>query len=463
MKKQNLTTVSICFVFFVFFFMFQSKYVSLVSNSKVSRSTIIDQGKKDLVSKSTKNWVLDHHSPPPLHSPRGRLITCDRSHQYYDLCSINGPTVLDPATSTFFLQGPSTMTFPSMFKEKIRPYPRKFENFVMKGIKELTITSAPQRPKCEIQHNVPALVFSAGGYTGNFWHEFNDGFIPLFITVSSVFPDQDFVLVISKARHWWVNKYAELLQAFSKHPIINLDNDTVAHCFTSATLGLISHGFMNIDPALIPNSRTFIHFRAFLEKAYGSHGQIHPSKNNSPLVRPRLVLVSRRDSLGRVINNEAKAKLVLEKIGFDVIVFEPNPGTPLNEAYAIINSSHAMVGVHGAALTHSLFLRPGSVFVQVVPLGLDWVAQVCFAKSARAMRLEYMEYKIKAEESSLVEKYNKNDLLIKDPVAFRGKNWSEDIMNIYLKEQNVNFDLVRFGEYFKQVYKKAKQFMDKER
>ncbi|XP_031263195.1 beta-1,2-xylosyltransferease XAX1-like isoform X2 [Pistacia vera] len=397
MKKQNLTTVSICFVFFVFFFMFQSKYVSLVSNSKVSRSTIIDQGKKDLVSKSTKNWVLDHHSPPPLHSPRGRLITCDRSHQYYDLCSINGPTVLDPATSTFFLQGPSTMTFPSMFKEKIRPYPRKFENFVMKGIKELTITSAPQRPKCEIQHNVPALVFSA------------------------------------------------------------------AKLVIGGLTSLISHGFMNIDPALIPNSRTFIHFRAFLEKAYGSHGQIHPSKNNSPLVRPRLVLVSRRDSLGRVINNEAKAKLVLEKIGFDVIVFEPNPGTPLNEAYAIINSSHAMVGVHGAALTHSLFLRPGSVFVQVVPLGLDWVAQVCFAKSARAMRFEYMEYKIKAEESSLVEKYNKNDLLIKDPVAFRGKNWSEDIMNIYLKEQNVNFDLVRFGEYFKQVYKKAKQFMDKER
>ncbi|KAJ0095589.1 hypothetical protein Patl1_16745 [Pistacia atlantica] len=268
MKKQNLTTVSICFVFFVFFFMFQSKYVSLVSNSNLSRSTIIDQGKKDL--------------------------------------------------------GPSTMTFPSIFKEKIRPYPRKFENFVMKGIKELTITSAPQSPKCEIQHNVPALVFSAGGYTGNFWHKFNDGFIPLFITVSSVFPDQDFVLVISKARHWWVNKYSELLQAFSKHPIINLDNDTVAHCFTSATLGLISHGFMNIDPALIPNSRTFIHFRAFLEKAYGSHGQIHPSKNNSPLVRPRLVLVSRRGSLGRVINNEAKAKLVLEKIGFDVIVFEPN-------------------------------------------------------------------------------------------------------------------------------------------
>lgn len=158
----------------------------------------------------------------------------------------------------------------------------------------MTITSDAQSPKCEIQHNVPALAFSAGGYTGNFWHEFNDGFIPLFITVGSVFPDQDFVFVISKARDWWVNKYQILLQTFSKHPIINVDSYTVTHCFTSATLGLISHGFMKIDPTLIPNSKTSIHFRAPLEKVY-IHGQTHSCKNNSPMIRPRLVLVSRRD------------------------------------------------------------------------------------------------------------------------------------------------------------------------
>uniref|UniRef100_A0A2N9J5T0 Glycosyltransferase AER61 n=1 Tax=Fagus sylvatica TaxID=28930 RepID=A0A2N9J5T0_FAGSY len=136
--------------------------------------------------------------------------------------------------------------------------------------------------------------------------------------------------------------------------------------------------------------------------------------------------------------------------------------TPLKEAYALINSSHAMIGIHGAALTHSLFLRPGSVFVQVVPLGNEWVAQVCFEKSARDMGLEYMEYRIKAEESSLIEKYNKDDLKIKDPVAFRGKNWSPVVMSMYLKEQNVKLDLVRFRVYLKKVYKKAKKFMDKE-
>ena len=121
-----------------------------------------------------------------------------------------------------------------------------------------------------------------------------------------------------------------------------------------------------------------------------------------------------------------------------------------------------MIGIHGAALTHSLFLRPGSVFVQVVPLGAEWVSQVCFEKPAKDMGLVYMEYKIKAEESSLIEKYDKDDMMIKDPVAYRGKNWSPVVMSIYLKEQNVKLDLVRFREYLKEMYKTAKKFMEKE-
>ena len=73
---------------------------------------------------------------------------------------------------------------------------------------------------------------------------------------------------------------------------------------------------------------------------------------------------------------------------------------------------------------------------------------------------EYMEYRIKAEESSLMEKYSKDDLVIRDPVAFRGTDWS--LMNVYLKEQNVTLDLDRFREYLKEMYKKAKKFMNKD-
>ncbi|CAN6550471.1 unnamed protein product [Malus baccata var. baccata] len=162
-------------------------------------------------------------------------IVCDRPDGRYDLCSINGSTVLDPNIFTFFTMGPAQL--PQV--EKVQPYPRKFEAFIMSRIKNITLTSGPQSPLCKVQHNVSALVFSAGGYTGNFFHDFDDRFVPLFITVNTIFPDQDIVIVVSEAPNWWPCRYADLLAMFDKCPIIILKNTTATHCFPAATIGLI--------------------------------------------------------------------------------------------------------------------------------------------------------------------------------------------------------------------------------
>ena len=333
----------------------------------------------------------------------------------------------------------------------------------MSRIKEVTIISSPIIPNCEIQHKAPAIVFSAAGLTGNIFHDFNDGFIPLFITANSIFPDQDVVLVISKARDWWVSKYTEILRTFPKYPIINLDNDTNTYCFLSANVGIILHDLVIINPKLIPNSKTFTHFHALIDKAYGQNqnqNQNHPFKFNPSKSRLILVLISRNGGVGRVLLNQNEVKCEAEKIGFSVIIFEPTPMTSMHNAYELIHSGHAMIGIHGAALTHTIFLRPGSVFMQVVPLGTEWAAEVCYARLARNVGTEFMEYRIEPGESSLLEKYSKDDLVIRDPVAFRGTDWS--LMNVYMKEQNVTLDLDRFREYLKEMYKKAKKFMNKE-
>lgn len=62
--------------------------------------------------------------------------------------------------------------------------------------------------------------------------------------------------------------------------------------------------------------------------------------------------------------------------------------------------------VHGAAVTHLLFLRPSSVLVQVVPVGVEWATYAFFGTVA---------------DSSLVDKYGKNNLLLKDHLPFRKK------------------------------------------
>ncbi|XP_019170913.1 PREDICTED: uncharacterized protein LOC109166387 [Ipomoea nil] len=384
----------------------------------------------------------------PMNGPTTRdIIICDRSQYYYDICSINGPAVFDPAQSTFFVNSPKCNNGPNLTVEKVRP-----------NIKEVTLTEGPLGPNCDVHHAVPALVFSAGGYTGNFFHDFNDGFIPLFITVNSVFPNRDFVLVISQLEDWWVAKYKGLLRNFSKYAIVDFDRENVTHCFPRVSVGLMSHGFMTIDPKQIPTSKTILDFRTFLATTYGNIGM----PPDDTVAKPRLVLTSRNGSLGRVILNQYEVKMLAEKIGFEVIMFEPHTNTSLEKSFGLINSSHAMLGVHGAALTHAMFLRPGSVFIQIVPIGADGVSELCFGKLAKNLELEYEEYKIEMHESNLVDKYGKEDSeVLNDPLALQARGWSKEIMDIYLREQNVRLDLKRLRTYLQRAYHKAKVFMDK--
>ncbi|KAK4376624.1 hypothetical protein RND71_002920 [Anisodus tanguticus] len=410
---------------------------------------------------SVQKTLRDQDQPLESFSSTSKsIINCDRFHYFYDICTINGPTIFDPFQSTFYDMDSTNKNETNIIVEKIRPYPRKWENFTMGQIKEFTLTTGPLSPQCLIHHKAQALVFSVGGYTGNFFHDINDGFLPLFITVNSLFPNQDFILVISKLEDWWIQKYKDLLLSFSKYPIINIDKEiNVTHCFPRATLGLMSHGFMNIDPKLTPSSKTLIDFHKFLATTYGA-GQSQPQPWSQSQPRPRLVLASRGGSVGRLILNQDEVKLVAEQIGFEVILFEPRKNTSLHESFGLIHSSHAMIGVHGAALTHALFLRPSSIFIQIVPIGAEGVSDICFGKLSRDMELVYEEYKIGVEESSLMENFGEeNSLVLKNPKALQKNGWSQEIMDIYLREQNINLDLNRFRIYLEKAYRKSKVFM----
>lgn len=310
-----------------------------------------------------------------------------------------------------------------------------------------------------VQHNAPALVFSVGGFTWNFFHAFIDAFIPLFITLNSISPDDPdrFVFVIADYPDWFRHRYADLLRRLSKHPVVSLDNDTRTHCFPSATVGLISHGIMTIDPKLIPNSKTAAHFHSLVHETYCDRlrATLKPK-------RPRLLIMGRSGGVGRVILNQGELKRAAEEEGFEVVEFESEHTTTMRVACELVSSSHAMLGVHGAALTNSLFLRPGSVLVQVVGIGLEEVAELCFARVAKDMGLEYMEYKIGVEESSLVDRYGRDDVIVKDPSSIDKGNRYDNIMRVYLKQQNMNLDLARLRGYLKGAYEKAKIAMLKQ-
>ncbi|KAK7847817.1 receptor-like protein 50 [Quercus suber] len=102
------------------------------------------------------------------------------------------------------------------------------------------------------------------------------------------------------------------------------------------------------------------------------------SKFNPSKSRLILVLIRCNGGAGHVLLNQNEVKFEAKKISFN-----PTPMNPIYKDYELIHSSNAMIGICGAALTHKIFLRPGSVFMQVVPLGTEWAVEVCYARLAR--------------------------------------------------------------------------------
>lgn len=157
--------------------------------------------------------------------------------------------------------------------------------------------------------------------------------------------------------------------------------------------------------------------------------------------RPKLVVICRNGS--RAIENESELAAVADEVGFRVELLKPERTTEMAKIYMALNSSDAMIGVHGAAMTHLLFMRPESVFIQIVPLGLDWAAETYYGQPAVKAKLRYESYRILPRESSLSREYSRDDPVLKDPDSVNAKGW-EATKKVYLDGQTVSLDLVRF-------------------
>lgn len=358
--------------------------------------------------------------------------------------------------------------------EKVKPYTRKWETPLMDTVTELKLVAkkvtAGISLKCDVTYDVPAVFFSTGGYTGNVYHEFNDGILPLYITSQHL--DRKVVFMILEYRNWWIMKYGDILSHLTDYPPIDYAGDKRTHCFSEAIVGLRIHDELTVDYSLMKGNKSIVDFRNVLDRAYRprilglmqdeeretstklSNTSLSPAselslQDQSQMKKPKLVIVSRNGSRA-ILNEDALVKLG-EEIGFNVAVLRPDRRTELAKIYRVLNLSNVMVGVHGAAMTHFLFLRPGSWFIQVIPLGTDWAAETYYGEPARKLGLKYVGYKILPEESTLYKEYDRSNIVLIDPRSVTKKGW-ESTKKIYLDRQNVNLDLRRFQKRLLRAY-----------
>nr|CAB3472452.1 unnamed protein product [Digitaria exilis] len=378
---------------------------------------------------------------------------CDlTSNRRIDWCELDGDVRVLGANASVTLVAPPGADERTFREEswRIKPYPRKADPNAMRKIRVVTVQSvAGEAPACTDQHDVPALVFSDRGYTGNYFHAYTDVILPLFLTARQY--SGEVLLLVTDFQMWWLGKFMPVFKSISNYELIDLDHDPRVHCFRHVQVGLTSHNDFSIDPRRAPNGYSMLDFTKFMRTTYGLPRDLawpaaNPGANTTQSRRPRLLVIARARTR-RFVNMEEIVRGA-EKVGFEVVVSEgEHEVAPFAE---IANSCDAILGVHGAGLTNMVFVPTGGVVIQVVPLGgLEFVASY-FRGPSRDMGLRYLEYRITPEESTLIDQYPRDHIIFTDPEGVKSKGW-DSLKAAYLDKQDVRLDMKRFRPTLKKA------------
>ncbi|XP_061953157.1 beta-1,2-xylosyltransferase XYXT1-like isoform X3 [Populus nigra] len=361
-----------------------------------------------------------------------------------DFCEIKGDIRIDGKSYTVFIVSSETDILTAENTSwSIRPYARKGDQAAMGAVREWTVklvTGASDIPQCTQNHCVPAILFSAGGYAGNHFHAFTDVILPLFLTSRPYNGEVQFL--ITNGRPAWISKFETIMKALSRYQLISIDNSQDIHCYDSMTVGLKrrTNKELSIDPDPSSSPYSMKDFRKFLRSSYSLRKTMATKIRNGSKKRPRLLIISRKRS--RAFTNVGEIVTMGKRLGYRVVVAEPD--ADVSGFAQIINSCDVVMGVHGAGLTNIVFLPENAVLVQVIPFGgTEWLSRTYFEEPAKGMNIRYLDYKIRLEESTLIQQYPADHVVLRDPSAIWKQGWSA-VESIYLRQQNVTLNVNRF-------------------
>ncbi|XP_062228718.1 alpha-1,3-arabinosyltransferase XAT3-like [Phragmites australis] len=369
---------------------------------------------------------------------QGSKPLCDFSNFRANVCEMRGDVIVHPNATSILYMEPEGSQRDELWK--IKPYPRKGDEFCLSHITELTVKSSKVAPECTKYHDVPAVIFSLTGYTGNLFHDFTDVMVPLFTTASEFNGEVQFL--ITDMALWWTIKYQTVLQKLSKYPVIDFSKDDQVHCFKHVIVGLHAYMEFTIDSSKAPHNYSMVDFSRFMRGAYSLGRDTVTVLGEYPKVKPRLLIIKRHRT--RMFLNLDEIIAMAEELGFEVVIDEANVSSDISRFARLVNSVDVMMGVHGAGLTNCVYLPQNAALIQIVPWGgLEWVSRTDFGNPAELMGLRYKQYSISVDESSLTDQYPSDHAIFKNPISFHKRGF-DFIRQTFMDKQNVKLDGKRF-------------------
>ncbi|KAJ1698768.1 hypothetical protein LUZ63_007280 [Rhynchospora breviuscula] len=371
------------------------------------------------------------------------MLLCDIGDRS-DVCEIYSNVRIHGNSSSIFYTPDLTMDLGENKTWTMKPYTCKGDINVMEHVTAVTIKplyASTEAPKCNIYHNITAIVFSKGIYAGiNFFHDFSDVLIPLFITARQ-FKGEVQILMVD-LQPIWIEKHKKFLDQISNYEIIDFNNENQVHCYPRVIVGLYSHGALIVDPSRTPSNDSMVDFARLIRRAYSLEREFATNLVDANKKRPRLLIIARNHT--RKLINIDEVVAVGEEFGFEVAVNESSLHTNVEEFARMVNSFDVMVGVHGAGLTNEVFLPTNAVLVQIIPFGnIEWIGYTDYGLPALNMKLKYVQYCLSEEESTLTDLYPRDHAVFRDPESFHRKGWGA-MAKVYLTQQNVKLNITRF-------------------
>ncbi|RLN24460.1 uncharacterized protein C2845_PM07G02260 [Panicum miliaceum] len=307
------------------------------------------------------------------------------------ICQMSGDVRVSPGSSSIALTTPMQQGVGGL---RVIPYACR-DDSLLPLVTEVDIREAASEndaPKCSISHDVPAF----------------KGQVKFFIT---------------NYKQWWIQKYKPMLRRLSHYDIIDFDSNKDVHCFEEVILGLVRDRdlILRPHPTRNPKGYSMLDFTRFLRHSYGLKRARSLVLGEEPGKKPRMLIISRRGT--RKLLNLRQVAAISRALGFDVTISEARGN--LKRFATMVNSCDVLLAVHGAGLTNQIFLPAQAVVIQIVPWGkMDWMATNFYGEPARGMNLRYLEYHISEQESSLAQRYPRDHMVFKDPMAIHGQGWN---------------------------------------
>ncbi|GAQ81815.1 Glycosyltransferase family 61 protein [Klebsormidium nitens] len=220
-------------------------------------------------------------------------------------------------------------------------------------------------------------------------------------------------------------------------------HDRNIYCFPELVIGLTTHGNLRVNPILPPfvsGAQFSDRWKALVHPGYGfseedeallpvvKSARLRPEPRTHRN-RPKLGLALRSGPERRIINEEAFIYYA-KAIGFDVVLIPEYAS--IEELFQWMQGLDVFAGVHNSMLANFLFMRAGSVLLQIVPFSIDWHADHHYGQGAVAKGLKYIEYEGSWWESSLSKAYRFDDDVRRDPDAVYQKQGYLAWRDIYM-------------------------------